>query len=66
MGKEVRQNRQKMMNDRFCCYGTYNSKSFRCLIKCADKCECEKETNFLKWMKYEYPKQKEEKEKRKE
>ena len=55
-----------MMNNRFCCYGTYNPRSFRCLIKCSDKCECEKETNFLKWMKYEYPKQKEEKEKRKE
>lgn len=42
-----------MKNDRFCCYGTYNGKSFRCLIKCRDREECERETNFLKWIKYE-------------
>lgn len=51
-----------MKNDRFCCFGTYKSTNFKCLIKCKDKEQCEKETNFLKWMKYEYPKVKEEKE----
>ena len=28
------------MENRFCCYGTYNPKNERCLIKCPDGFEC--------------------------
>lgn len=50
------------MDDKFCCYGTYCQSNFRCLIKCQDKEECEAETKFRKWLKYDYPKLKEESE----
>ena len=61
--REVKvQNGKKRMNDRFCCFCTYKKNNIKCLIKCKDRNECEKETNFLKWLKYDYPKQKEENE----
>lgn len=44
------------MDDRYCCFGTYCQANFRCLIKCADKEECEQETKYRKWLKYDYPK----------
>lgn len=44
------------MDNRFCCYGTYCQTNFRCLIKCQDKEECEQETRFRKWLKYDVPK----------
>ena len=50
------------MDDKFCCYGTYCKTNFRCLIKCQDKEICEAETNYRKWLKYDYPKIKEESE----
>ena len=45
------------MDYRFCCYGTYCQSNFKCLIKCPDKEECESETNYRKWLKYEKPKE---------
>ena len=68
MAKEIKAQNgtQKMNKDRFCCFGTYTRNNIRCLIKCQDRTECEKETNFLKWLKYDYPKIKEEKENGKE
>ena len=45
------------MDDRYCCYGTYNGRLFKCLIKCRDKEQCEAETKFRRWLKYEMPKE---------
>lgn len=40
------------MDDKFCCYGTYNGRLFKCLIKCRDKEQCEAETKIRKCIKY--------------
>ena len=42
----------KRMDDKFCCYGTYNGRLFKCLIKCRDKEQCEAETKIRKCIKY--------------
>ena len=46
-------NGKRMMDNRFCCFGTYCQSNFRCLIKCLDKKECEAETRVRKFIKYE-------------
>lgn len=45
------------MDNRFCCFGTYSESCFKCLVKCQDKEDCERETKIRKWIKYEKPKE---------